>query len=91
MQNPFTEHPHSVGETYFQHLVFASIFGFRMLIGGFACLIHAVFPFWFKKTGSDYLLKMTHNFVQRMPHDEARIKQLRQSINKEILAKQNSA
>jgi len=91
MQNPFTNHPHSVGETYFQHFVFASIFGFRMLIGGCACLIHAVFPFWFQKTGSNYIFKMTHNFVQRMPHDEARIKQLRQSINKEILAKQNSA
>lgn len=73
MKNIFTEHPHSVGETYFQHLKFASLFAFRMIIGGFACLIHAFLPFVFKKTGSNMLLKSTHHFVTRMPHVEERV------------------
>ena len=41
----FTEHPHSVGETYFEHMRFALRFGARMLIGGLAAIVHAVFPF----------------------------------------------
>lgn len=48
----FTEHPASVGETYGEHLVMASSFGVRMILGGFACLIHGLLPFLFVKTGS---------------------------------------
>jgi len=43
--NVFTEHPHAVGETYLQHMRFALKFGARMLIGGIAAIVHAVFPF----------------------------------------------
>ena len=48
----FTEHPASVGETYGEHLVMASGFGVRMVIGGLACILHGIFPFLFVKTGS---------------------------------------
>lgn len=48
----FTEHPASVGETYGEHLVMASSFGLRMILGGIACLIHGLLPFLFVKTGS---------------------------------------
>lgn len=73
MKNIFTEHPHSIGESYLQHMRFAFNFGFTMLIGGMACILHAVFPFIFQKTGSNYLLKMTHDFVDRMPNVEHRV------------------
>jgi len=43
--NVFTEHPHAVGETYFEHMRFALRFGTRMLVGGLAAIVHAVFPF----------------------------------------------
>jgi hypothetical protein len=49
----FTEHPASVGESYFGHLLRASSFGLRMLLCGLACLLHGVFPFLFVTTGSD--------------------------------------
>ena len=52
MQRLFTEHPTSVGETYYEHLLRAAWFGSRMLLAGCACLVHAVFPFLFVKTGS---------------------------------------
>jgi len=89
MKKIFTDHPHSVGETYLQHLYFASLFGFKMVAGGMACLIHAVFPFVFEKTGSNYLLKMTEKYVLRMPHDEVRIKQFCECINEKVKPKQD--
>ncbi len=48
----FVEHPASVNENYFEHLGMAASFGFRMLAGGGACLIHGLIPFFFKHTGS---------------------------------------
>ena len=84
MKNIFTSHPQSVGETYLEHFKFASAFGMNMIVGGLACLIHAIFPFLFKKTGSDYLLKMTHHFVQRMPIVEERVAILSKSIEMKL-------
>ncbi|WP_193370991.1 DUF6356 family protein [Pelagibius marinus] len=48
----FTEHPASVGETYWQHLASAWGFSWRMMLASLACLIHALLPFLFVKTGS---------------------------------------
>jgi Family of unknown function (DUF6356) len=48
----FTEHPQSVGETYAEHMVRASWFGGRMIVAGLACMVHALLPFVFVRTGS---------------------------------------
>lgn len=82
MANFFTKHPHSVGETYFEHLCFASGFGFSMMWGGIACLLHAIFPFIFQKTGSNMLLKMAHNYVERMPCVDEKVNALSATIEK---------
>ena len=82
MTNIFTKHPHSIDESYFQHLRFAMQFGGTMLIGGLACCIHAVFPFLFEKTGSNLLLKLTRHFVDRMPEVEARVMAISEVIDK---------
>jgi hypothetical protein len=50
--NPFTAHPTSVGETYTEHCGFALAFGARMVAGGLAAMVHAVFPFAFITTAS---------------------------------------
>lgn len=50
--NPFTHHPHEVGESYGQHFGHAMWFGVRMIGGGLACMVHAVFPFLCVRTGS---------------------------------------
>jgi len=52
LHKAFTDHPRSVGETYFEHLVHASGFGVRMVLGGLACVLHGLLPFLFVKTGS---------------------------------------
>lgn len=49
----FTEHPASVGESYFGHLLQATTFGLRMLFAGIACILHGLLPFLFVTTGSD--------------------------------------
>jgi hypothetical protein len=48
----FTNHPRAVGETYIEHLQTASGFGLAMVVAGLACLVHALVPGLFVKTGS---------------------------------------
>ena len=52
MKNPFTAHPHSVGETYLEHGLFACRYGAKMTAGGLAALLHGLLPFLFQATGS---------------------------------------
>jgi hypothetical protein len=59
----FTEHPASVGETYGKHMVTAFSFGLRMTLGGLACLVHAVLPFLFVKTGSRAIAQLNERMV----------------------------
>ncbi len=59
--NPFTAHPATAGETYWQHQRFAARFGARMAFGGIAALVHAVLPFCCVTTASrinDELIQM---------------------------------
>ena len=64
----FTEHPASVGETYLQHFRHALGFSTRMLTGGLACFVHAVFPFLFVTTGSG-IIKVLHDRMVVNRHD----------------------
>ncbi len=52
LREMFTDHPESVGETYGEHFLVASSFGVTMLGAGLACLVHALVPGLFVKTGS---------------------------------------
>jgi hypothetical protein len=61
----FTEHPESVGESYLQHLMAATTFGVRMVLGGLACLVHALLPFLFVRTGSNCVTDLHQRMVAR--------------------------
>lgn len=54
----FTEHPHSVGESYFQHLRFATATGAAMIVGGLACMAHGLLPFLCTRTGSKTIARL---------------------------------
>ncbi len=54
----FTEHPASVGESYWQHLAFALGFAIKLILAGLAALVHAVLPFLFKTTASRLIAEM---------------------------------
>ena len=59
----FTEHPASVDETYSEHLGMSAQFGFRMILGGCACLIHGLLPFLFVRTGSKQIGTLHNRMV----------------------------
>lgn len=59
----FTEHPQSVGETYGEHLLQAAGFGARMILGGLACMVHALLPFLFGHTGSRAIVDLNARMV----------------------------
>jgi hypothetical protein len=61
----FTQHPASVGETYVEHLCAACKFGLRMVVGGGACFIHAVFPFLCVRTGSNCIAELYSRMSRR--------------------------
>ena len=76
MRNPFTEHPHSVGETYPEHGAFACRYGVKMTLGGIAALVHGVFPFLFQKTGS----RITRELNDTLEQSTARARARRESL-----------
>jgi hypothetical protein len=59
----FLDHPRSVDESYFEHLLFAGGFAFRLIGAGFAALIHALVPCLFEKTAGQMIVKM-HDKIQ---------------------------
>jgi hypothetical protein len=59
----FNDHPASVGESYGEHLVHATGFGLRMMIGGLACIVHGLLPFLFVRTGSQQITTLHSRMV----------------------------
>jgi hypothetical protein len=59
----FVAHPQSVGENYFEHMAVAFGFGFKMLGGGLACIIHGLVPGLFVCSGSK-MINCLHDELQ---------------------------
>ena len=51
--NPFTRHPHSAGESYFQHMRVAVGFARQTIGAGMCALVHAIFPMFHQTTASE--------------------------------------
>jgi hypothetical protein len=52
LRTMFIDHPESVGESYGEHFMVAMGFGLTMVGAGLACIVHAVVPGAFVRTGS---------------------------------------
>ena len=63
--NPFTKHPKSVNETYFQHMRCAFTFFYTLLGLSLAALVHSVFPFWFEHTASNGIKELNDCMKKR--------------------------
>ena len=63
----FLSHPRSVGESYPEHFSVAARFGGTRVIGGLACLVHAVFPALFTNTASDRVKRLYQQMKSRQP------------------------
>ncbi|MFQ5774283.1 MAG: DUF6356 family protein [Kiloniellaceae bacterium] len=74
LRSLFTEHPASVDETYTEHMAAAASFAARMLLGSLACLVHALLPFLFVKTGSSIIAELNERMVtNRRRHAPGRL------------------
>lgn len=59
----FTDHPRSLGESYWQHLRHAFEFGVAMLRGGIACIIHALIPALCVRSASTTIVRLHDRMV----------------------------
>ena len=80
----FTQHLTSVNESYFQHFKHAMRFALTLALAGLVCLIHAILPFLFEKTGSK-LINRLHSDMVKNRHNLTPTKHFDRS-----LASQNS-
>ena len=62
----FVEHPESVGETYGEHMSVASWYGVRLMGAGLACMVHAVLPCLFVRTGSATIERLHGHMTGRL-------------------------
>lgn len=63
----FMDHPRDVGESYGEHFATAAGFGFRMVVGGVACIVHALIPALFVRTASDTVKSLYATMKARQP------------------------
>ena len=69
----FLRHPRDHGEGYGEHARFAAGVGGRMVLGGLACLVHAVVPCAFTTTGSRTVRELSERLAaRRRDHAPAR-------------------
>lgn len=68
----FLSHPRSVGESYGEHAATAARFGVTMIVGGAACLVHAIVPALFVRTASDAVKRLYAQMMARQPNFAAR-------------------
>ena len=71
VNNPFTKHPQSVGETYFEHMKKAMRYGLRIQIVAIIIFIHALFPFLFEQNGGDEIDKINKELQHRKKSKKA--------------------
>lgn len=63
----FTEHPDSVGETYFEHMGVALSFAWPLLGAGLAALVHAFLPFLCVTAASATVKRLYARMTNRTP------------------------
>ena len=61
----FLEHPRSIGESYLEHQRCALVFGLSLVAAGLACVVHALVPGLFVRTGSDAITRLNAQMIAR--------------------------
>ncbi|VVE50939.1 capsule biosynthesis protein [Pandoraea terrigena] len=77
----FTQHPASVGENYLQHMGSAMSFALPLLVACLACVVHALLPFLFEKTGSRIIVRLHERMVT---HRDRRAKPATQTAKADV-------
>jgi hypothetical protein len=63
----FTEHPESVGESYWEHMRVALSFAGPLALAAGAALVHAFLPFLCKTTASGTIKRLYGRMTNRTP------------------------
>jgi hypothetical protein len=63
----FTDHPHAVGESYFEHMGVALSFAGPLAKAALAALVHAFLPFLCVTTASATVKRLHARMVNRVP------------------------
>ena len=58
IEKVFLQHPATVEESYFEHMMFAGRFALTLLAASAAAFVHAVIPALFEKTASNLIRQM---------------------------------
>lgn len=58
-------HLKDINESYFEHMLYALKYGFKMLGAGIACILHAIFPDIFVTAASDTIKSITSEIEER--------------------------
>jgi hypothetical protein len=61
----FTEHPHSVGESYLEHLLFTLKIAFYLLVTALCAVLHGIFPKILQTTTSDRIIALAQDMQER--------------------------
>ncbi|OED40708.1 hypothetical protein AB833_11665 [Chromatiales bacterium (ex Bugula neritina AB1)] len=64
----FSNHPASVGESYFEHMRFACWFSLQLLVAGGAALVHAIIPPLFEHTAGNRVRRLFNTIEKRDSH-----------------------
>jgi hypothetical protein len=59
----FVKHPRAVGETYLEHMAVALSYGLPLLAAGLACVVHALVPALFERTGSRAIVNLHSRLI----------------------------
>ena len=69
VDNPFTKHPYSVGETYFEHMKKAIKYGLRIQLISLMIFVHATFLFLFENDAGDEIEKINKELQDRRKNE----------------------
>ncbi|HXJ02828.1 MAG TPA: DUF6356 family protein [Micropepsaceae bacterium] len=67
----FLDHPHSVGESYFEHQQTAFRFATSLFAAAVACFIHGLVPSLFKRTASTTVTQLHDRMVLHRVREKA--------------------
>lgn len=59
----FLKHPEENGMSYFQHFFRALGMSCKMFFGSIVLIIHAFYPYFFEKTGSDLIKSLYMSYI----------------------------
>ncbi len=72
MKNPFTEHPKSIGESYFKHMIHALTYFIKLFFITFITFVHAFFPFPIVNNASNMNWKINKPLEERLQDGDKR-------------------